>query len=153
MKPSTIICTSIIGLMLTATHLTAGSPPGGAGFNAVDGVSSELTIAVGDHGTIVHFLEGKNARRMPSPTERDLFIRRARGVQRFRRHRGRGHRIVMGRYSLATHSPEHQAESILPRVGITRPGIGIVRRFQWQISPALPLVATHTAAAILPDLP
>jgi hypothetical protein len=73
MKPSKIIRTSIFGLMLTATHLTAGSPPGGAGFNAVDGISSKLTIAVGDQGRIVHFLEGKNARRMPSPTERDLY--------------------------------------------------------------------------------
>jgi hypothetical protein len=54
--------------------MTAG---GGQGseiqeFNAVDGVSHELMVAVGDNGLIVHFPVGEPPRRVPSGTDRDL---------------------------------------------------------------------------------
>ena len=62
----------IVALVLIAARLPAGDQPGGAGFNAVDGIANEFMVAVGNHGTIVHFFEGEDARHMPSPTERDL---------------------------------------------------------------------------------
>lgn len=41
-------------------------------FNAVDGDSGELMIAVGDHGAIVHITEGARSTRVDSPTTADL---------------------------------------------------------------------------------
>jgi len=65
--------------LLLVTALALANPAGAvdrlpphAVFNAVDGMADALTIAVGDHGSIVHYTDETGPRRIDSPTERDL---------------------------------------------------------------------------------
>jgi len=59
-------------LLAAASPLFANATDDQAQFNAVDGVPWELMVAVGNHGMIVHFQDGRGARRVPSSTDRDL---------------------------------------------------------------------------------
>ncbi len=52
--------------------LAAGNPFGDGRFNAFDGAAGGLMVAVGNHGTIFHSLDGESASRLPSHTKRDL---------------------------------------------------------------------------------
>lgn len=59
-------------LLVAAQPLFAKAADDQAQFNAVDGVPWELMVAVGNHGMIVHFQDGKAARQVPSSTDRNL---------------------------------------------------------------------------------
>lgn len=59
-------------LLLTASWVYAPPAVSEEQINAVDGTPQGFMVAVGNHGTIVHFQPGQEARIVPSPTDRDL---------------------------------------------------------------------------------
>lgn len=67
------VWTLTVGLTLGVAAAAAGRPSGEDFFNASDGVSAGLMIAVGSHGVIFHLVAGAGGRQVRSRTRRDLF--------------------------------------------------------------------------------